>query len=289
MRYRLLLSYLGSAYHGWQLQAETGPKTIQGIVEEKLAIISRQKIRVIAAGRTDAGVHALGQNAHCDLPTLTVRDLARSLNALLPWDIRILRAVPTEPDFHARFQAKAKTYVYRFWTERAFLPPQLAPFVWQTGALDASAMHAALPSLLGSHDFSSVENSGSDIKSHVRTITQAKLLVCPNSPYLPAHAPELVLKLTADGFLKQMVRNLAGLLVLVGKKRLPPEALAEILEARSRAANPARTAPAQGLTLARIFYDNDPLLTKNTDETAEHATQGVQNELASPYGSLGLI
>ncbi|MBO4334288.1 MAG: tRNA pseudouridine(38-40) synthase TruA [Desulfovibrio sp.] len=289
MRYRLLLSYLGSNYHGWQLQASGGPPTIQGLLEEKLGIITRRAIRVIGAGRTDAGVHALGQNAHVDLPELAVRDLAQSLNALLPWDIRILRAVPTDNDFHARFQAQAKTYVYRFWTERAFLPPQLTPFVWQTGPLDFLAMQKALPYLLGRHDFSSVENSGSDLKTHVRTILQARLRAAAASPYLPEHAPELIFKVTADGFLKQMVRNLAGLLVLVGQKRLAPEALGDILAQRSRAANPAKTAPAKGLTLARIFYPNDPLLTKNTKEGSEDAAQGIQNELTSAYGGLGLI
>ncbi|MBR3665286.1 MAG: tRNA pseudouridine(38-40) synthase TruA [Desulfovibrio sp.] len=275
MRLRLLLSYLGTNYHGWQLQAEGGPLTIQGVLEEKLAIIAREKIRVTGAGRTDAGVHALGQNAHCDLTTLPSHNLAHSLNALLPWDIRVLAAIPVDTSFHARFQSKTKTYVYRFWTERAFLPPQLAPFVWQTGPMNLEAMQEALPSVTGTHDFRSLENSGSDIKTHVRTIFAAKLERAPANPYLPKHAPELILSVTADGFLKQMVRNLAGLLALVGTGHIAPKDLAGILDQHKREANPARTAPARGLTLARIVYDNDPLLAKNPDQSPEHTANGI--------------
>lgn len=254
MRVRFLLAYVGTHYHGWQRQ-KPGLATIQGILEETLETLCGTSVTVTGAGRTDAGVHALGQTAHADLPsTSRITDWRRSANALLPRDIRVLQAEQCPETFHARFDAREKTYLYRFWTEEGFLPPQYAPQVWDCGSLDLAAMQEALTYIVGQHDFSSFQNTGTDLKSTVRTVFSATLTPSPPHPFLPPHAPELVLRITADGFLKQMVRNIAGLLRCVGKKQIKPEAVRAILSLAVRTSNPSPTAPPSGLTLAAIRY-----------------------------------
>ncbi|MBO4368943.1 MAG: tRNA pseudouridine(38-40) synthase TruA [Desulfovibrio sp.] len=261
MRYRLLLAYIGTGYHGWQVQAEPIPTTIQGILERVLAHLVQEPVRVIGSGRTDAGVHAKGQVAHCTLPdSARIPDLRKSTNALLPQDIRVLMAKPCADTFHARFDAVAKTYCYHFWTEKTFLPPHKSPFVWNCGPLNTEAMQETLSFFLGSHNFSSFQNTGTDVRSCVRTLFKADISPLPNEPYYPAYHPELVLTVTADGFLKQMVRNIAGLLAAVGRSELTPKEATIILSACDRTKNPCRTAPAKGLFLANVAY-------KDTEKT----------------------
>ena len=178
----------------------------------------------------------------------------RSLNALLPPEIRILAAEPAAADFHARKDALRKTYVYQFWQERAFVPPQLAPFVWNCGPLDVEAMRAALPHLLGEHDFAGLQNAGTDMESTTRTVFRAELDIPPPCEFYPPHAPGLRLTVTANGFLKQMVRNMAGLLAACGQGKIRPENLPDLLAARDRRAVPSATAPAGGLALASVEY-----------------------------------
>lgn len=279
MRLFLRIAYLGTAYSGWQIQEKAEPPpTIQGELEKALTVIAGRFVRVFGAGRTDAGVHAHSQVAHCDVPDKkSPQAWQRSANALLPPDIRVIQAAVARPDFHARKDAVSKTYSYLFWQERAFVPPWLLPFVWQCGPVNVAAMQAALLHLQGRNDYAGLVNAGSDVKSSVRTILHASLAVSgqkasvpapTNSicalpdqhpafdplPWYPEHLPMLELRITADGFLKQMVRNIAGLLVACGQGRIEPDAIPTILARRDRQALPSVTAPAAGLSLAAVRY-----------------------------------
>ena len=256
MRLKIVLAYVGTAYSGWQIQErESPPPTVQAALEQALATLAGGFVRIFGAGRTDSGVHAHGQVAHCDVPDdSAVTNWQHSLNALLPKDIRILSAVRCATAFHARRDAIRKTYIYRFWPETAFVPPPLAPFVWPCGPLDLSAMKACLPHLAGQQDYRSLQNAGTDLESTVRTIFAAAIEPMPHQEFYPPHAPELRLTITADGFLKQMVRNIAGLLASAGRGRIAPDEVPAILAARSRRGNPAMTAPAPGLALAHVDY-----------------------------------
>lgn len=254
MRLRLTLAYNGSAWHGWQIQERANPpKTIQGEVELALSHIYGQKIRLHGAGRTDAGVHAHAQEAHCDVPHLP-RDIRHSLNALLPPDIRVIAARKTAPDFHARKDAISKTYIYQIWRETAFMPPQLAGWSWNCGPLDMRAMERALPYFSGRADFASFQNSGSAVEDTTRVINFIRILEMPAPEFYPPAMPPLRLVINANGFLKQMVRNIAGALCWIGRGKLSAEAIPLILERKSRAALPSPTAPACGLALAAIEY-----------------------------------
>jgi len=256
MRLKMVLAYVGSAYSGWQIQEKPSPPpTIQGALEAALRIVTGQHIRVFGSGRTDAGVHAHGQVAHCNVPDdRAEQDWRRCLNALLPADIRILSAGPVHESFHARKDALSKTYVYQFWTEQGFTPPALLPFVWSCGSLNVEVMREALPHLAGKQDFASLQNAGTDMESTVRHISSLELQALPPLPYYPPHAPMLALYVTANGFLKQMVRNLAGLLAACGRGRLNAADIPAILAACDRRALPSPTAPAAGLALVNVVY-----------------------------------
>lgn len=255
MRLRLTLAYNGSAWHGWQIQERANPpKTIQGEVEMALSRIYGQKIRLHGAGRTDAGVHAHAQEAHCDVPHLP-RDMRHSLNALLPPDIRIIAARETAPHFHARKDAISKTYIYQFWRETAFMPPQLVQWAWNCGPLDICAMKRALPYLTGSVDFASFQNSGYSVEDTTRVVNLIRILEMPYPEFYPPALTPLRLVINANGFLKQMVRNIAGALAWIGRGKLSPQDIPVILEKKSRATLPSPTAPACGLALAAIEYE----------------------------------
>ena len=259
MRIKLVLAYVGTAYCGWQIQCKPSPPpTIQGELEKALAQICGENVRVFGAGRTDAGVHAHAQVAHVDVPQRVAErrnfDWRRRLNALLPDDIRIVSAAPCATDFHARNSAVEKIYLYQFWQDRAFVPPALAPFVWRSGPLDMTAMQQALTHVPGERDWRSLQNAGTELESTVRNVISARLLVLPSIPFYPPHAPMLCLEVTANGFLKQMVRNLAGLLAFVGRGQVRPDDVPCLLDNCDRMQNPAPTAPAEGLFLARVVY-----------------------------------
>ena len=256
MRLKLLLAYVGAGYSGWQIQEKPSPPpTIQGELEAALRVLAGAPVRVHGSGRTDAGVHAHGQVAHCDVPDARAdRPWRRSLNALLPPAIRVLAADPAPPGFHARKDALHKTYAYQFWQERAFTPPQLHPFVWNCGPLDVRAMRAALPHLLGEQDFAGLQNAGTDMESTTRRVVAATLDVLPPREFYPPHMPLLRLTVTANGFIKQMVRNMAGLLAACGQRKILPESIPALLAARDRQALPSVTAPAGGLALVRVEY-----------------------------------
>lgn len=244
-RIRLTVAYVGTRYHGWQVQA-TGP-TIQGAIEDRLARICGEPVRLHGSGRTDSGVHALGQVAHFDAPESKKHvPWGQALNSMLPDDITIVDAVEAPLDFHARFSVRSKRYAYTLWTEPRFTLPQRAPFVWPVRGLNFEVMDQAAAILTGTHDFAAFQNAGTEIKGTVRTLE-------PIERAPGTHPAEWVFRFQADGFLKQMVRNLMGLLVEVGRGGLGPADARDILEGLDRRKAPA-TAPPQGLTLEQVIY-----------------------------------
>lgn len=254
MRLKLTLAYDGSAYEGWQVQdSPRQPQTIQGAVETALFTLTGSSIRVMGAGRTDSGVHALGQVCHADVPEKDW-DWRKRLNAVLPRDIRITEAMVVSGAFHARKDAAGKTYFYNFWTESAYVAPCWRDYVWSCGPLNAAAMRDAAKGFLGVRDFASFQNAGAEVAGTEREITFISLEnatpdLCPGNA-----EPILRLVVSGNGFLKQMVRNMAGFLAAVGRGRLAGAQLAAILEAKKRTSLPSATAPARGLFLASVEY-----------------------------------
>lgn len=258
MRIKLLLAYKGTGFHGWQIQDKPNPPpTIQGEVQKAFHTVTGLNPVLFASGRTDSGVHAHGQVAHLDLPDSGQwlrMDWRHALNSLLPSAIRILRVERAGDNFHARKDALAKTYIYNFWTETAFVPPHLTEYVWSCGALDMGLVRSCIPQLLGEHDFASFQNRGTLQEDTVRTLFALELEKMPQLEYYPPHAPFLRLSITANGFLKQMCRNLAGLLWKIGRAKLDAGMIQQILAAKNREALNAPTAPASGLCLAKVYY-----------------------------------
>lgn len=256
-RLKITLAYVGTSYKGWQIQEKADPPpTVQGEIEHALARVCGRTVRVFGAGRTDAGVHADGQTAHCDVPELRAVDWRAALNMHLPPEIRVLEARETDPSFHACFSARSKLYRYDLRLSHRILPPRLHNFIWACGGLDIAASAAALPLLTGRHDFKSLQNRGTPVENTVRTIFSLHFGLCPMEGYVPKEERDLLsVYVEADGFLKQMVRNLVGLLVAAGKNRFDPAAVPELLAARDRRQAPPG-APARGLTLVKVMYDD---------------------------------
>lgn len=253
---KLTLAYDGTDYAGWQRQA--GAATIQALLETALEPLERRRVTVHGAGRTDAGVHALGQVASVRIAhPIAPAALVRALNANLPAAVRVLAAEPVAERFHARFDARAKVYRYRIATGAVACPLDQR-YAWHVPQpLDLEAMQAAGRLLVGRCDFAAFQTAaGADPQvSTVRSITD--LRVAPESPpdWRAGGAPGAVvaIEVRGDGFLRHMVRTIAGTLVEVGTGRRPPGSVADVLASRSRAqAGP--TAPARGLLLVRVEY-----------------------------------
>ncbi|MEW6725158.1 MAG: tRNA pseudouridine(38-40) synthase TruA [Bacillota bacterium] len=241
--YRLTVQYDGTAYRGFQLQPE-GP-TIQGELEQALLRLTGEEVRVHGAGRTDAGVHARGQVVSLTSQlTIPVERLPLALNSVLPRDIVVVGAAMAEPEFHARFSARGKTYSYTIWNQ-LFPSPFWRNYAWHLKEpLDIQAMRAAADQLVGEHDFSAFQASGSSARNPVRTVSR---LDCRQE------GPLVLVTVTANGFLYHMVRNFVGLLVAVGTDHLSPEDTSLILAGRDRTQAPP-TAPPQGLCLEEVHY-----------------------------------
>ncbi len=242
--YFMVIEYDGSNYHGWQRQK--GVLTIQEVIETRLAIITGENITVWASGRTDAGVHALGQAAHFLSATNIPPDaLWRGLNSLLPDDVVIKKLMPAPRKFHARFHARSKVYEYRI-LNRPLRSALLRNYVWHVPRdLDLDAIEAALEVLKGEHDFKAFQASGSKVKNTVRTLFRAEMAKRPGDI--------LCFTFEANGFLRYMVRNLVGTLVDIGKGKFNVEQLDQILKSRDRKLA-GMTAPARGLYLVEVKY-----------------------------------
>jgi tRNA pseudouridine38-40 synthase len=243
---RLTVAYVGTRFAGWQVQP--GRETIQGVLEERLSAMLQERVRLAGAGRTDAGVHARAQVANfASESRIPLDGLVRGANTRLPWEIAITSAEEVAPAFHARADARSKEYRYRIVTGGVVSPFE-APFVAAVfGPLDVAAMREAAARLVGRHDFTSFCPAQTPIEDKVRTVTLSTVV---------EEGDRVEYRVRADGFLRHMVRTLAGTLILVGRRRLAPSSLDAILAARDRrAAGPK--APARGLTLQAVFYGGE--------------------------------
>jgi tRNA pseudouridine38-40 synthase len=242
---KLTVSYDGTSLVGWQRQAEGD--SVQALLEDVLAQFEGGPVTVHGAGRTDAGVHALGQVASVRVSfDHGVDTLARALNDQLPPEVRVLRVDEAAPGFHARFDSRAKTYRYQIRNASVASPFERA-FVWHVQQpLDRDAMQVAAKSIEGTHDFAAFQSVGSDASGSVRTVFA--------SDVRRNDADLLVYEVRGNGFLRHMVRTIAGTLVEVGRGWREPSAIAELLRSRRRE-EAGRTAPPQGLFLVGVDYD----------------------------------
>jgi len=242
--FRLLVEYDGTNYHGWQRQKHD--MTIQGEIEKVISAMTRQPITLVGSGRTDAGVHALGQVANFKCETnLSADTFLRGLNSMLPADIVIKRCEPVDPQFHARYNVKNKTYQYKIWNSSP--PPAIGrQYVWFIRRkLDVEAMRRAADCIVGEHDFKAFEGSGSPRAHTTRTVMKAAFRVDEDGG--------IVFDIQANGFLRYMVRNLVGTLVEVGIEKRVPGDIHEVIASKNRFMAGA-TAPAQGLFLVKVEY-----------------------------------
>jgi tRNA pseudouridine38-40 synthase len=251
---KLTLSYDGTRLVGWQRQADGD--SVQGVLEDALARFEGAPVTVQGAGRTDAGVHALGQVASVDVGFAhDVATLARALNAWLPEDVRVLAVDEMAPGFHARFNARSKTYRYCIRNGPTASPFE-RPFVWHVPQpLDLEAMRASASRLLGRHDFSSFRSLGTDVPDATRTLDVSTVAETSGAvPWLGDGGALVTYEVRGDGFLRHMVRAIVGTLVEVGRGWRDPAQMDAVLQSKDRARAGA-TAPPQGLFLVRVDYD----------------------------------
>jgi tRNA pseudouridine38-40 synthase len=251
---KLTLAYDGTRLVGWQRQAEGD--SVQGVLEDALARFEGRPVTVHGAGRTDAGVHALGQGASAEVSFAhDAATLARALNAQLPDDVRVLSVEEAAPGFHARFSARAKRYRYCIRNGPVISPFERA-FAWHVPQpLDVDAMRRAAARLLGRHDFSSFRSVGTEVPDPVRTLHASAVVETAGAvPWLGDTGPLLTYEVSGDGFLRHMVRAIVGTLVEVGRGWRDPAQTDTLLQAKDRARAGA-TAPPHGLFLVRVDYD----------------------------------
>jgi tRNA pseudouridine38-40 synthase len=245
-RIKILVSYDGTDYHGWQVQP--GLPTIQGVLEQVIAQIEGRSVPVAGSGRTDAGVHAIGQVAAFSIENpIPVDNLRRAVNRLLPRDIRVLSAEEAVLDFHPRFQAKRKTYEYRIFRGEICSPFERRYVCHHPYPLVTEEMMAAAPLLEGEHDFTAF--AASDDRDELE-LSKVRTIFCSR---LTLEGDRLIYRVTGSGFLKHMVRNIVGVLLEVGKgNRDRAGFLARLEPGCAIPAGP--TAPARGLFLESVEY-----------------------------------
>ena len=248
MNIRLVLEYDGSQFCGWQVQP--GQRSVQGVLESALRQVTGEDVKLHGSGRTDAGVHALGQVASfVTSSAMPPGKFKPALNRFLPSDVRVLDSAIVPEGFHARFSAVGKTYDYRI-IQSDVTPPLLRNRVWAIRQkLDLEAIAEALDALVGTHDFRAFCASGSSVENTVRTVTRA-------AQGVEAESKIIRLSLSADGFLYNMVRIIAATAVRIGSGKLPPGIFAEAIDTGRRGLLPY-TAPPQGLYLVAVKYACD--------------------------------
>jgi len=247
-RFRLTLEYDGTDFRGWQAQA-AGARTVQGTLEAAAADLFGHRVAVAGAGRTDAGAHAEGQVAALSAETaLLAPDVRRALNARLPEDLVVHACVPAADAFDPRRDARAKRYRYAVWNGPERSPLRRRRFHHVPGALDREAMARAARAFEGTHDFAALQSTGSEVETTVRTVLRCEV---------EAEGAEIRLHVEGTGFLRHMVRALAGTLLEIGQGRRRADSVGALLEAGDRArAGP--TAPPAGLTLVAVRYPDAP-------------------------------
>ena len=249
MNYKLLIQYDGTDFHGWQIQENL--RTVQGELTSALSLIEGLSVSVHGSGRTDAGVHAEGQVASVEIQReITPEKLRAAINANIGKDVRVLNAEVVGPEFHARYSAIGKTYVYRIVNS-----PVTSPF-WsrytfhEQRALDLDRMRSAAELFPGRHDWTAFSAAQSDVEDRVRTISNLEIRGKWDQRL---HGFIIEIRVTADGFLRYMVRTIAGTLMSIARNELDNDALREAIETGQRPLA-ATTAPACGLTLVSVLY-----------------------------------
>ena len=250
MNFKLTLQYDGTDFHGWQMQGEQ--RTVQGELTRVLALLDGRGVVVHGAGRTDAGVHALAQVANANLQReITPDKLRAAMNGNLARDVRVIRVEAAPDDFHARFSAKGKTYRYRI-----FNAPFMSPF-WRRYAhhearrLDIERMERAAHLFVGEHDWTAFSAAQSEAKTRVRNLTTLEIA----EHWSERGQGRLVdMTMSANGFLRYMVRAIAGTLLSVGRGEMDEEQIQRAISGGDRALA-GETAPACGLTLVHVHYD----------------------------------
>lgn len=250
MRYFIEFAYKGTNYHGSQIQPNG--VTVQSVLQDAFTTVLREPVALTFAGRTDAGVHAEQMFAHFDSDAqifersglLSLSEAVSRFNRLLPADIAVYRIFPVADDLHARFSAISRTYEYRITTRKS-------PFAYDTrthvyAPLDYDAMNQAATILLGTYDFASFCKLHTDVKTTICTITEAQWIVAPN-------ATDAVFRITADRFLRNMVRAVVGTLFEVGRHKISTDDFRTIIQSHSRQAA-GQSAPPEGLFLTAVRY-----------------------------------
>lgn len=244
MKFAAIIEYDGSQFCGWQRQPHA--PSVQQQVEQAISTVADVEVGVVCAGRTDTGVHALGQVIHFETHARrTLRSWLLGINANLPPTIVVKSVIPVDDDFHARFSARSRTYRYVIINEpvRSALLANRA--TWERLPLDESLMQQAAQHLVGEHDFTSYRALGCQAKSPVRQISYLSV---------ERQGSLVSIEVSANGFLHHMVRNLAGVLMSIGKKEHTPSWARQVLEVRDRACG-GITAPPQGLYFIKVEYD----------------------------------
>jgi tRNA pseudouridine38-40 synthase len=249
MNHRLTIQYDGTEFHGWQMQS--GQRSVQGELTRALSLIEGREVVVHGAGRTDAGVHAEAQVACARLSKgLTPDKLRDAINGNVARDVRVLKAEHAPDDFHARFSARGKTYCYRVFNERVASPFWARYAHHEARPLDLGAMREAARLFLGEHDWTAFSSAQADVLTRVRNVTELSV-----SERLSARGRGRLVEIraSADGFLRYMVRSVAGALLAVGRGEVDAATIARAVESGERILV-AATAPAHGLTLVEVHY-----------------------------------
>jgi len=250
MNYCLTIQYDGTDFHGWQVQG-AGERTVQGELARALSVIDGRAVVVHGAGRTDAGVHASGQVASVELRREMSGDKLRAaVNGNLARDVRVIEARAVDEDFHARYSARGKTYCYRVFNARYASPFLVRYTLTDARRLDVARMQECARLFVGTHDWTAFSAAQAEVETRVRTVTQLDV----RESWSGEGRGRLVeITASAEGFLRYMVRSIAGTLLEVGRGQMDATQVAAALESRERSLAGA-TAPAKGLTLVEVHY-----------------------------------
>ncbi len=250
MNFKLLIQYDGTDFHGWQVQ--DNHRTVQGELERTLSLIEDAEVRVSGSGRTDAGVHAEGQVANAQLKReFTPDQLRLAINGNTWRDVRILNVEKVDENFHARFSAKGKSYVYRVVNAPVMSPFWLRYAHHEARPLDVGRMNSAARLFLGKHDWTAFSAARSDVQNRIRTITDFTVESFWDAR---ANASIVEFRISADGFLRYMVRSIVGTMLEVGRGEKDSDTIQTAIVSGDR--NLAgTTAPANGLTLLKVYYE----------------------------------
>ena len=254
MNYRLTLQYDGTDFHGWQVQAgaQEGLRTVQGELSRVLSLLEIRHVTVHGAGRTDAGVHAEAQVANVRLERgFTLEKLRAAINGNLAHDLRVCSVEEAPDDFHARFSAAGKTYRYRIFNAN-FNSPFLRRYaLYEPRTLDVAAMQNAAQLFVGRHDWTAFSSAQTDVTSRVRTVTNLSV----NDVWDERGGGRIIeITAAAEGFLRYMVRSIAGTLIAVGRGEMSHARISTAIATGERALA-GKTAPPNGLTLVKVHYD----------------------------------